>query len=274
MYRALLAVGDTTFVDSINRAFPRFRTGRLDRVVAAVQAAQANLTASNLADIINTMHEWRTNEPAEFANRGATNGVAYRLWMEAKQFIRNNFHQNIAYPDPPMPGGCPGTVLLGIYVPPGEEHREICHGFAYRWAVAAGKMAENAVLPAAAGQFNPMTATPVLYPLGAAGYPAARAGGVIALQPGDIVVMFTPPQDPPGTIQPGVSVLGHSLIAETPTTWFSANNSGTFGVGTGRSQIDTTQNFGIFLGLQSGWVAGTNQWRRPDLIVVEVFYRR
>jgi hypothetical protein len=165
-----------------------------------------------------------------------------------------------------MPGGCPGDTLLGVYVPEGEGHVEICHAFAYRWFIAAGRMNENPNLPAVGGAYNANTVPPVLYPLGYAGYPAVRVGGAMQLQAGDVVAMFS------GV--PGAPALGHSLIAETATTWFSANNAGTFGVGTGRSRIDTTQNFGVFAGHQVGWVDAGNQWRRPDGIIVHVVYRR
>ena len=87
------------------------------------------------------------------------------------------------------------------------------------------------------------------------------------LQAGDVVAMFS-------GVAAGAPSLGHSLIAETATTWFSANNAGTFGVGTGRTRIDTTQNFGVIAGHQVGWIGAGNQWMRPDGIVVDVVYRR
>jgi hypothetical protein len=268
MYYVMLAPGNTEFVTAVQRGGLRFRTKRLDEVVAALEAAQKVRSAQTFAALLNALHVWRTNEPNEYANRGGTQGVAYRLWMETKQHLENRFNQNVNTPNPPMPGGCPGDTLLGVFVPPGEGHTEICHGFAYRWFIAAGEMAENPVLPAVGGSYNALTVTPVLYPLGYAGYPAARVGGVMQLQPGDVVAMFVLPA------MGGAALLGHSLIAETPTTWFSANNAGTFGVGTGRSRIDTTQNFGVFAGNQVGWIGNGNQWMRPDGIVGTVVYRR
>ena len=268
MYCEMLAAGDTSFEDGINRSFPRFRTKRLDEVVTALKAVQNLRNAQNLQALYKAMHNWRTNEPKEFANRGGTDGVAYRLWMEAKQTLKNLFHQPFPESDPPKPPVCPGDLILNVYVPEGEGHVEICHGFAYRWAIAAGKIAENPILPARKGltSFNGPNADPVLYPAGHAGYPAARAGGAMQLQAGDIVAMYL--------VAGGTPSLGHSLIAETPTTWFSANNAGTFGVGTGRSRIDTTQNFGTFAGHQVGWVGNGNQWMRPDGVAVDVVYRR
>jgi hypothetical protein len=216
------------------------------------------------------MHVWRTQDPQEFANRGSTNGVAYRLWMEAKQALANRYHQVFHQPNPRMPPACPGTELLGVYVPEGEGHVEICHGFAYRWAIAAGKISESPTLPARrnVGTFNAANSTPVLYPAGYAGYPPARVGGVMQTQPRDIVAMFVVP--PP----PHPANLGHSLIAETATVWYSANNAGTFGVGTGRSRINTADAFPTIAGHQVGWVGTGNQWMRPDGQVVHVVYRR
>ena len=267
MYYVMLAAGNTDFVTGISRGVLRSRTKRLDAVVAALETAQKVRNAQTLSNLLNLLHAWRTNEPNEYANRGGTNGVAYRLWMEAKQLLHNKYHQVVNTADPPMAAGCPGDTLLGVYVPEGEGHTEICHGFAYRWFIAAGKMDESPALPAVLGPFNAGTSTPVLYPLGFAGYPPARVAGVIQLQPGDMVAMFS-------GVGAGAPSLGHSLIAETPTTWFSANNAGTFGVGTGRTRIDTTQNFGVFAGNQVGWIGAGNQWMRPDGIIVDVVYRR
>lgn len=266
MYLDLLRPHDTTFETSINRMFPRYRSPRLAAVVLAVQAAQNNLTMNTAAAVASAMIKWRQQDPNEFANRGQTNGVGYRLWMEVKQLIRNRWGQQIGMADPPKLGA-PGDVLLNVYVPADPGHFEICHGFAYRWAIAAGKIAENPLLSAMNGPFNAGNVTPVLYPNGAAGYPAARVGGVVQLQAGDIVAMFV-------NLGHGNYTLGHSLIAETATTWFSANNTGTFGVGVGRVRVDTTQNFGVFMGNQVGWVGNGNQWMRPDGQVVEVVYRR
>ncbi len=267
MYYVMLAPGNTEFVTGISRGVLRTRSARLSAVVTAAEAAQKVRNAQTLSNLLNLLHAWRTNEPNEYANRGGTNGAAYRLWMEAKQFLHNKYHQAVNTPDPPMPVGCPGTTLLGVYVPEGEGHVEICHGFAYRWFIAAGRIDENPTLPAVGGSYNSATVPPVLYPLGFAGYPAARVGGAMQLQAGDVVAMFS-------GVAAGAPSLGHSLIAETATTWFSANNAGTFGVGTGRTRIDTTQNFGVIAGHQVGWIGAGNQWMRPDGIVVDVVYRR
>jgi hypothetical protein len=221
------------------------------------------------------MEDWKSNEPSEFSGRGATNAVAYRLWMEMKQYLQNKFHKRITTNAPPMPVGCPGDVILGIYVPEGEQHMEICHGFAYRWVIAAGKINENLAQPARRGMSNANAAVmdPLLYPGSHAALQPARVGGVLQLQPGDLVAMYVVPVAgaPVGTLP----VLGHSLIAENPTTnWFSANNAGTFGTGTGRSRINTVQNFGVVAGHQIGWVGNGNQWMRTDGAVVDVMFRR
>lgn len=272
MYYEMLAPGDSDFVKGVNRSFPRFRSKRLDDVIAALDAAQTNHTAQTLLTLLTRMNTWRNQDPKEFANRGGTNGVAYRLWMEAKQALRNNFNQNFAGNNPLPPPNCPGTTLLGVYVPEGEGQVEICHAFAYRWAVAAGKIREDAALPARkdGAAYNPGTVMPVLYPRGYNSLLPARVNGAIQLQPGDIVAMFVVPAPP------HPPSLGHSLIAETATTWFSANNAGTFGVGTGRSRIDTTGQFGVFGGgrIRVGWVGNTSAWMRPEGISVQVVYRR
>lgn len=267
MYYVMLAPGNTEFVTAISRGVLRPRSARLNAVVTAIEAAQKVRNAQTLSNLLNLLHAWRTTDPNEYNNRGGTNGVAYRLWMEAKQLLHNRYNQVVNTPNPPMPAGCPGTLLLSVYVPEGEGHVEICHGFAYRWFIAAGKIAENPVLPAVGGSYNNVSVPPVLYPLGFAGYPAARVGGVIQLQAGDLISMWS-------GVAAGAPSLGHSLIAETATTWFSANNAGTFGVGTGRSQIDTTQNFPVIAGHQVGWIGAGTQWMRPDGIVVDVVYRR
>jgi hypothetical protein len=200
--------------------------------------------------------------------------------MEAKQALLNLFNAHYGLPNPLMPAGCPGVELLGVYVPEGEDHLEICHGFAYRWAIAAGKIAEDLNLPARKGAsvFNYNNCTQVLYPLGhqpanlAAGYPVARVNGAMQTQPGDIIAMFSLPQPKPGFAQQ--AFLGHSLIARTPTIWYSANNAGTFGVGTGRSEIDTTGVFPAAGTIQVGWIGLTHQWMHTSGTVMDVVYRR
>lgn len=268
MYRVMLARGNADFVTGINRGFGRFRSARLNEVVQLLERAQAqnSLDRPTLTGVLNALYQWRIGDPRDYADRGGTNGVAYRLWMETKQMLRNLFHAPAPANDPPMPQNFPVNIVLGVYVPPGEGHGEICHAFAYRWAVAAGRIREHPDFPAR--NAIPTDDVPrVLYPLGYAHYPAARAGGVIALQPGDIVAMFAVrPNHPPA--------LGHSLIAlAPPTTWFSANNAGTFGVGTGRSEINTLLNFSIEHH-PVGWVGDGNQWMRPDDEAVHVVYRR
>jgi hypothetical protein len=269
MYYELLAPGNTDFVQNVGRLLG-FKSARLTNVIAAIEAAQKVPGPATLRALLDAMHLWRTQDPHEFSNRGGTDGVAYRLWMEAKQALANRYHQVLPYPNPLMPFGCPGTELLGIYVPDGGGHREICHAFAYRWAIAAGKIRETPTLPARryVGTFNAANSTPVLYPAGYAGYPPARIRGVMQTQPGDIIAMFVVP--PP----PHPASLGHSLIAETATVWFSANNAGTFGVGTGRSQIDTARAFPVIGEIHVGWVGEGNQWMRPDGHAVHVVYRR
>lgn len=261
MYLDMLAPNSNEFEAGINRSFPQHRTRRLDSVVAALTMAQGRPVGVNLRALLDRMHEWRNGEPNEFRNRGGTNGVAYRLWMEAKQALRNNFGQVHGQPVPAAPPACPGSAIGGVYVPPGEGNAEICHGFAYRWAIAAGKLRET--VSAARGMaYNGGNMLPVLYPGGGAAYPAARAGGVLQIQAGDIIGMFN-----------GMA-LGHSLIAEGPNLWFSANNAGTFGMGVGRQRVDVNAAFPVIGMIHTGWVGAGSQWMRPDGVALTVVYRR
>ena len=269
MYFDLLTPGNTEFVQSIGRILG-YKSTRLSNVISAFEAAQKVFNQASLLTLLNALQAWRVQDPQEFANRGGSNGVAYRLWMETKQFLANRYNQRFTQPNPPMSTTCPGTELLGIYVPEGEGHVKICHAFAYRWAIAAGKMTESPALPARkrSGSYNAANVTPVLYPAGFTGYASVRVGGAMQTQPGDIIAMFDNPNPP----QP--MKLGHSLIAETASIWFSANNAGTFGVGTGRTRIDTASAFPVIAGFQVGWVGTGNQWMRPDGQIVHVVYRR
>jgi hypothetical protein len=264
MYAAMLAIGNTEFVSAIDRSFPRFRTSRLDEVVTSLARAQGNRSQRNLCDLLEALDAWRQHEPKEFANRGGTNGVAYRLWMETKQMLLNKFATVLPLHDPAMPASCPGSFLLNVYVPPGEgpgNRDEVCHRFAYRWAIAAGKMQESPALSAGVNtRFESRDSEQVLYPLGSANYPPARANGTMTVQPGDIIGMF----------EVRTGDLAHSLVAIAPTVWFSANNLGTFGVPLGRTQIDMTANFDG----QAGWVDNGNVWRNPTGGMVRVIYRR
>jgi hypothetical protein len=262
MYAVMLHATNTEFVSGIDRTFG-YRTSRLRAVVAALAAAQLNRNVRNLSDLLHGLNDWRDREPNEYRNRGGTNEVFYRLWMETKQMLRNQFGMGTSFLDPAVPLNCPGSTLLNVYVPPGEGHAEICHGFAYRWAVAAGRIPET--LSAVTTAFNAANSTPLLFPLGFPGYPTARVGGAMQVQPGDIIGMFT------GGVPP---VLGHSLIADNPPTmWFSANNAGTFGVGTGRAQINTAAP-PLIPGHLVGWNGPGNSWMRPDGVALQVIYRR
>jgi hypothetical protein len=270
MYLVLLAQGNTEFRDTIRRKFPQSRSARLEAVLNALTAAQGGLDLPRLTALHTALTTWQTQDPKEFTNRSGTNGVFYRLLIEVRQVARNNFSNQLPGLDPIMPPDCPGDVLIGVYVPAGEGHTEICHGFAYRWAVAAGKLKETGALSTRPNTaYNGESVANVLYPAGFNIYPPARVNGVIQVQPGDLIGMFAVP-----AAAAGVAALGHSLIAETPTTWFSANNAGTFATGTGRSRIDTAGAFPAFAGHQVGWIGNGNQWMRPDGQVLHVVYRR
>lgn len=288
MYYAMLASGNTEFSAAVKRGVFHATSSKLSAVLTALEVAQRQKNGITLRGLLEALHNWRQHEAREYSQRGLVNGAAYRLWMETKQALRNRFNGGLHLQDPPIPAGCPGTTLLNVYVPPGA-HNEICHNFAYRWAIAAGKINEDPVRPATSDDnVNADTMTPVLYPLGLTHYPSARVNGVLSILPGDIICMYTVANN-------GAAFLGHSLIAKTSSEWFSANNVGTFGnVGTGRSEINTNDNFGV-VPVQSknkidqitgqligskhtdavGWTGDNNLWvRQADGESVHVVYRR
>lgn len=261
MYYELLDPANTEFVDSIKRGFLRHRSARLDAVVTALGVAQNNPNAGNLRTLLDRMTDWRRRDHNECENRGRTNAVGYRLWKEAKQGLRNISGVNYIVPDPATPLAYPGVTINGIHVPQ-AGHMEICHGFAFRWAVAAGKLPPNPAMTGLNASHQGVNMLPLLFPGGIHAYPAARAHGNLLVQAGDIIGMFI-----------GVE-LGHSLIAESPNLWFSANNVGSFGGLVGRSQVDVNAAYGVYGGQQCGWVGAGNQWRRPDTQIATVIYRR
>lgn len=274
MYHELLDPHDTEFADLVGRSFPRYQSDSLKTVLAALRAVQTNgVTAANLQGLLTAMHAWRTVEGNEFRNRGGSKGAAYRLWMEAKQFLQNRFQIAFQQADPIMPADCPGDTVLGVYVPLAEGGVEICHGFAYRWRIAAGRMTESANVKASGSpkrkqfSFNGDNMVSVLYPNGINTYPPARANGGMLVQAGDMVGMYQ-------EVLPNVYALGHSLIAQTPTRWIAANNAGTFGSGTDRTSVDTAAPQPAFGPHQAGWVGNGNIWKRIDGVDVYVVYVR
>jgi hypothetical protein len=229
--------------------------------VTALGVAKQNPNANNLRTLLDRMTDWRRHDHRECENRGRTNGIGYRLWMEAKQGLKNSNGAIYNQPDPAEPGAYPGVTINGIYVPQ-AGHMEICHGFAFRWAVAAGKLQPDPARTGPGGQHNGAAMLPVLYPGGVNAYPPARVHNNLQIQQGDIIGMFEG------------QALGHSLIAQSPNLWFSANNVGSFGGQVGRSQVNVNAAFGMFGAHQVGWVGAGNTWRRPDGGEVEVVYRR
>jgi hypothetical protein len=258
MFCDLLTSENTEFVRSVDRSFPRFRSSSLKAVVDALGQCQGMLSKQNLDKLKEALETWRKTDPKEFNVRGGTNGVAWRLWMEVKQFLQNKYETPALTPDPPMPHGCPGNVILGVYVPACEDHMEICHGFAYRWLVCAGKMKETVSAGKNRTAFNGTQSKPLLYPEGANSYPAARADGKNQFQAGDLIGMFVG------------DFLCHSLIADTNHSFFSANNAGTFGLGTGRSRIDLDK----LTQVNGAWVDSGNQYKTFQGQIINVIYRR
>ena len=267
MYKVLLSPGSTEFESRISLNVLHRRHEKLRTVLDMLQAAQRNCSQLALSNLMAAMHNWRNEEKDDYRARGEKDGIAYRLWMEAKQFMRNEYRQDttVRWTDPPMPPGCPGSLVLNTYVPPAPEGaQEVCHAFAYRWAIAAGKIHENPAYPAAGWiAFNGMNAAPVLYPLGLTHYPSARSHGLMAVMAGDILAMYE-------ALPNHTVVLGHSLIAVTPTDWFGANNVQTFGKAPGRTSVSC-----LAYAAPTGWIGSENEWRRvADPGVARVVYRR
>jgi hypothetical protein len=116
-------------------------------------------------------------------------------------------------------------MLLDTWVPDdsAKPHAEICHAFVYRWLIGRQKMSPDARSDPVTGPFNGAVMNPILWPAG--GQPV-RVAGVNQVKAGDIVGFFAANGD-----------LVHSMVAETPTQWVGANNTGCFGVPTGRRTI-------------------------------------
>jgi hypothetical protein len=243
---------------------------RLQTVLDTLEQCQVPLqpyrrSQDQLFALLTALYQWRIWEGGEYADRGSKDGVAYRLWMETKQLLKNIFdeepYQN--QHNPPRPTDCPGDTIMGVYVPPASRRdSEICHAFAYRGLVASGRLLETH--PADSNDWGAQSSM-FLYPGGVGAYLAnspARANGVVLLQPGDLIGMFLD------------NTLVHSLIAVTATQWIAANNFGTFGDPTGgRTLIDSAHGLRTDPH-QVGWVDLGHQFRRVDGQVVDVIYRR
>jgi hypothetical protein len=258
MFLDMLKPNNTDFQDAVHLTLGS-KSNRLKAVITALEQCQAKPTRDVLEGLLDAMDSWRTKEVREYAASAWKKGVFYRLWMETKQMLKNVYDLEPYWnqDDPPIPPFCPGSTTLGVYVPERQGLMEICHGFAYRWLVAAGKLRETVSTDAGVYPFNGPNSL-FLYPGGVAGYPAARVGGVVQLQAGDLVGMFI-----------GIN-LGHSLIAVSATQWFAANNAGTFGTSTGRTMVDFNQGFPN----GAGWVGNGNQFQRVDHVTADVIYRR
>jgi hypothetical protein len=75
------------------------------------------------------------------------------------------------------------------------------------------------------GPFNGEVMKPILWPEGKGALPVRQAG-INQVRPGDIVGFFTQKL-----------ALVHSMVAATAEDWVGANNTGCFGVETGRTKI-------------------------------------
>jgi hypothetical protein len=268
MYKDMLVVNNKDFENAIDRGIMRHKTKRLHDVVKKLRNCQSNMNAPNLTCLLNNLHAWRTTDPKEYNNRGGTRGVAYRLWMEAKQMLLNKFQGIAPHNDPPAPAAYPGDTILGTYVPPDRQNpqMEICHGFTYRWLIARGNI--NETISAANSPFNDGMEN-ILFPGGRDAYQPARAGGVLQVQPGDLVGFFaTEPQEP--------QQFAHSLIVVDQNTWFGANNQGCFGLGTGRKKVNfVAQPWAEFQQGAAGWQGNGNRWLRPTGgNEMQIVYRR
>jgi len=279
VYLVLLSRQNDEFQNATTRSSLHHRSHSLNAVLAALQACQQqapNPSQAALTTLLDRLRDWQNQDPNEYAKRGSNMGIAYRLWMEAKQRLRNIFH--VAYPgrNPNEPAHCPGDTVLGFYVPAaaGNPHMEICHGFSYRWLIAAGKLQEQGV---AAHQptFNADNMVGILFPPRNTGHPLpakprghhrVRRNGALQVRPGDLIGFFA--VDHREQIQ-----FAHSLICKTNTRWFGANNAGCFGTVTGRTEVDPTR---VRAGnTDYGWdVNGGNIWRTPTGTEYYVVYRR
>jgi len=268
MYTQLLTRGNDGFATAVYRpGWNVHPTLALREVLAAVSQCQAHLTQAHLGTLFTRLFTWRTNQSPEYQDRGMTNGVGYRLWMEAKQLLRNRFGQiYVNHADPPEPAGCPGTTLLGTYVPPGEGQMEICHAFSYRWLVASGRLPIHDDPSPSTGPFNGGAMRPILFPYPRPYYAPVRVGGVLQVQAGDVIGFFDPqPANP--------APLAHSLVARDATHWYGANNLGCFGNSLGRSEVDLNHYQGRWLD-QAGHSDDRNQWRTPTGAQLVAVYRR
>jgi hypothetical protein len=133
-------------------------------------------------------------------------------------------------------------MLLDTWVPDdsANPHAEICHAFVYRWLIGRQKMSPDARSDPMTGPFNGAVMKPILWPTG--GQPV-RVSGVNPVKSGDIVGFFAENGD-----------LVHSMVAEGPTQWVSANNNGCFGTGTGRTTICNVYSQRCEANLKLGWL--------------------
>ena len=268
MYTQLLTRGNTEFATAVHRrGWNVHPTQALREVLTAVSQCQAGLTQVNLGTLLTRLFTWRTNQRLEYQDRGVTNGVGYRLWMEAKQLLRNRFGRAYTdHADPPEPAGCPGTMLMGTYVPPGEGQMEICHAFSYRWLVASGHLPGDGNPSPTTGPFNGGAMRPILFPFPRPYYPPVRVGGVLQVQAGDVIGFFDPqPANP--------APLAHSLVAKDATHWYGANNLGCFGNALGRAEMDMNHYQGRWLD-EAGHPDDRNRWQTPTGASLVVVYRR
>jgi len=139
------------------------------------------------------------------------------------------------------------SYVLGTHVPDlgANPNSEICHTFVYRWLVARGRITGN--YPDPLINLPQQQAQQILFPV--RGQPA-RAGGAMQVTAGAIIGFW----DGGGNLQ-------HSMIAITPTTWFGANNTGCFGTGGGRLQINAVNTIVHGGGNHFGWIGPGNQWQ-------------
>jgi hypothetical protein len=112
-------------------------------------------------------------------------------------------------------------------------------------------------------ELNGSTAKPLMWSF--PGNPA-RTNGIIHVRPGHIVGFWNGHD------------LTHSMIAVTPTSWIGANNTGCFGVSTGRLQIPDVNNLPANETIRNpelklGWVGNGNEWRAMGGNILTVTHR-
>jgi|WetSurMetagenome_2_1015567.scaffolds.fasta_scaffold121151_1 hypothetical protein len=273
MYKYFLIKGSKKFAAAISRGPLSHKSDSLKEVLTALTLCQDTLTDENLKTLLHRILMWKKNDPKEYKNRAIKEGgMGYQLWMEAKQLLKNNFLQSYSLkdiPEPSEPAGCPGTTLLGTYVPPGGAG-EVCHAFTYRWLVARGWLRidarcdpSNATVSIGPDsfKFRPELMKEILFPLAntiqpvSSVYHKVMENKILKIQRGDLVGFFNP------------HGLQHTMIVKDANKWFGVNNLGCFkDMGSERREVEVRSS-------DPAWVG--DQWKHAlQGGILDVVFRR